>query len=52
MILENNKFCKLGIFINTSSFRTVSMLPGDRNGLPDVFCSLRILGNFENDTRN
>ncbi len=34
---QMRKTYKVSNVIDVSSFRTVSMLPGDRNGLPDVF---------------
>jgi len=36
-IIRYSKFYKQVVLTTTSSLRTVSMLPGDRNGLPDVF---------------
>jgi len=38
VIFKDNKLYKQRNIINISNLRIVSMLPGDRNGLPDAFC--------------
>ena len=44
---KNNKLYKYPNILKISSFITVSMLPGDRNGLPDALIFLNILGGFD-----